>query len=690
MDVSIDLSPLIPLPVIFGLAAAGAALLAFALFRRVRGAVLRGLAFGLVLLALLNPSLRQEERTKLPSVVAVVLDRSASQALADRTAQTEGVRQRLAERLARFPNVDVRFIEAGDDDAGDGTALFSALASGLADVPPEQVAAAILVTDGQVHDIPAKAEALGFTAPVHALITGRDDERDRRLSVQTFPRFGIIGQEQSVTFRVEDVPGTAGARVRVVLRRDGEQVASREVVTGADVTVPVEITHGGRNFIEIEAEPLAGEITETNNRSVLAIEGIRENLRVLLISGEPHAGERTWRNLLKSDAAVDLVHFTILRPPEKQDGTPINQLSLIAFPTRELFQVKIDEFDLIIFDRYQRRTGVLPIIYFDNIARYVRDGGAVLVAAGPDYAGRESLFRTPLASILPAEPTGSVTETAYHARLTEAGKRHPVTRDLPGSAAEPPAWSRWFRSVDVGPVQRGDAVMSGPDSKPLLVLSREGEGRVAMLLSDHAWLWARGFEGGGPHVDLLRRLGHWLMKESDLEEEALKIAQVGRDLVIERQTMADRAAPVIATLPSGETRPITLEPAGAGLWRGTIAAAAPGLYRATDGDLTALANVGPLNPREYQDALSTTQKLEPLARETGGGVLRVGNGAEPVVPRLLPVRAGITAHGSDWIGLRETGASTLQGIRTLPLLAGLLGLALLLGALSLAWWREGR
>ncbi len=130
---------------------------------------------------------------------------------------------------------------------------------------------------------------------------------------------------------------------------------------------------------------------------------MRDKLRVLLVSGEPHAGERTWRNLLKSDASVDLVHFTILRPPEKQDGTPINELSLIAFPTRELFQQKIGEFQLIIFDRYARQ-GVLPIIYFDNITRYVRDGGAVLVAAGPDYASQTSLWRTPLDAILPAEP----------------------------------------------------------------------------------------------------------------------------------------------------------------------------------------------------------------------------------------------------------------------------------------------
>ena len=378
--------------------------------------------------------------------------------------------------------------------------------------------------------------ALGFTAPVHALITGQANERDRRVVLTSAPRFGIVGQSQVVAFRVED-QGPSGGPVRVTVRRDGEQIDSRNVTPGQNVRVQVPIPHAGANIVEIEASPMEGELTPVNNRAVVSIDGVRDKLRVLLVSGEPHAGERTWRNLLKSDASVDLVHFTILRPPEKQDGTPINELSLIAFPTRELFQQKIGEFHLIIFDRYARQ-GVLPIIYFDNIAKYVKDGGAVLVAAGPDYASATSLWRTPLDAILPAEPEGGMTERAFHARLSALGKRHPVTRALEGSAEEPPHWSRWFRLVNTKN-NNGTSVLEGPDGKPALVLSREGEGRVALLLSDHIWLWARGFEGGGPHIDLLRRLSHWLMKQPDLEEEALRLSARGRELVIERQTMAE-------------------------------------------------------------------------------------------------------------------------------------------------------
>ncbi|MDQ4060725.1 MAG: hypothetical protein M3145_06410, partial [Pseudomonadota bacterium] len=408
MDFSLDISPLLPLPVVAILAGLGLLAVLPALFRRQRGAWLRLAVLALLSAALLNPLFRQEDRERLPGVVAVVLDRSPSQGLGEREAQLEAARAALAERLARLKGLEVRWIDGGTGEQDDGTALFSALAKGLADVPPERVSGAILVTDGQVHDIPTKAEALGFAAPVHGLITGREGERDRRIAVSAAPRFGLVGQDAPVTFRVDDlgVANPTRGRARVTIRRDGETVETRVATPSANITVPLRIARPGRNVFEIEAEPLDGEITVLNNRVAVAVDGVRENLRVLLVSGEPHAGERTWRSLLKSDASVDLVHFTILRPPEKQDGTPINQLSLIAFPTRELFSVKIDQFDLIIFDRYQRR-GVLPIIYFDNIARYVRDGGALLIAAGPDYASRDSLFRTPLGTVLPVEPTGT-------------------------------------------------------------------------------------------------------------------------------------------------------------------------------------------------------------------------------------------------------------------------------------------
>jgi hypothetical protein len=688
MNYGIAFAPLVPTYVVWAALAVAVVVSALLFLAHSRGAVLRTVALLLMVLALANPSFTREDREPLTSVAAVVIDKSASQTFGDRQKQTEAARAQLMERLGRIPGLEVRVVEAGQADGEtDGTRLFNALGSALADVPPDRVAGAILITDGRVHDVPADAAALGFNAPLHALITGTKDERDRRVALINAPRFGIVDHTQAIVFRVED-QGASENAAQITVRRDGETIETRNVAVGQPVRVDVPIPHAGPNIVEIEASQLPGELTAVNNRAVVSIDGVRDKLRVLLVSGEPHAGERTWRNLLKSDASVDLVHFTILRPPEKQDGTPINELSLIAFPTRELFQQKIDEFQLIIFDRYARQ-GVLPIIYFDNIARYVRKGGAVLVAAGPDYASPASLWRTPLESILPAEPSGHVTDVPFHAQLSAIGKRHPVTRDLDGSNSDPPHWSRWFRVVDARATE-GATVMQAAGDKPLLVLAREGEGRVALLLSDHIWLWARGYEGGGPHLDLLRRLSHWLMKQPDLEEEALRLSSLGRELSIERQSMADTISDITVTSPSGKTTTVTLQAAEPGLWRGSMPVSELGLWRATDGKLTTLVNIGPPNPREFAEVTSTTNVLGPLANATGGDARRVTETSDVSLPRILPVRSTGTFHGDDWIGLKLRDASVVRGIGVLPVFAGFIGLLLLIGSLALTWAREGR
>ena len=363
MNHGIAFTPLVPAIVLWIALAAIVAIALLLVLGRARGAAVRVTALVLLLLALANPSFTREDREPLSSVAAVVIDKSPSQNFGQRTTETAKVQEALVDSLKKVKGLEVRVVEAGQADGEtDGTKLFGALSSALADVPVDRVAGAFLITDGRVHDIPANAGAVGFQAPLHALITGRKDERDRRIAVTAAPRFGIVGQPQAITFRLDD-QGVTGERAKITVRRDGEVINERMLSSGQTATVEIDIKHAGPNIVEIEASPLENELTPVNNRAVVAIDGVRDKLRVLLVSGEPHSGERTWRNLLKSDASVDLVHFTILRPPEKQDGTPINELSLIAFPTRELFQQRINEFHLIIFDRYARQ-GVLPIALF--------------------------------------------------------------------------------------------------------------------------------------------------------------------------------------------------------------------------------------------------------------------------------------------------------------------------------------
>ncbi|RWN49312.1 MAG: hypothetical protein EOS03_02290 [Mesorhizobium sp.] len=692
MNWSISFEPLISWPLLT-LALVPLALLALVgLWFRQRGSVFRFIALLALAAALFNPVFLNEEREPLKSVVALVVDRSQSQDIGDRTKQTDEALAGLQQRLGRFKQFDVRVVEAGKSEAAEErteTRLFGALEGAFRDVPPSRIGGAIMITDGEVHDAPPGAP--DFNAPLHALITGNDHEKDRRIRFENAPRFGLVGKPLDMTYRVistENETGPVDVRVSV----NGEQVAVEHATVGQAMPLQVTIPGAGRNIVELAIDREPGELTDTNNRAIALIDGIRENLRVLLVSGEPHAGERTWRNLLKSDASVDLVHFTILRPPEKQDGTPINELSLIAFPTRELFVEKIKDFDLIIFDRYQHRD-VLPILYYDYISEYVEKGGALLIAAGPEYAGESSIARTPLMSALPAMPTGEVVDKAFYPRLTELGQRHPVTRGLDGSATEPPHWSRWFRTIGVQNPE-GAVVMKGADNRPLLLLDRKGEGRVGMLLSDQGWLWARGFEGGGPHVQLYRRIAHWLMKEPELEEERLTADGRGMVLEIRRQTMADDPGPAQIITPSGKTLTVKLEKSEPGVFLGSVETSEIGLYQVANGDLTALAHVGPVNALEFADVISTESRLKAPAEATGGSVRRLASstalGSDVTLPSIVPVRSAGAASGNDWIGLRTTDDSVLKAVSRVPLFGGFLGLGLLLLAMGSMWYREGR
>jgi hypothetical protein len=687
---SIALAPMLPLPMLAVLAVAALAVLSVALYARRRGAVLRLLAFALLFVSLLDPSLIREDRRPLKDVVAVVIDQSGSQTIGNRAAQTAHVRAELEKRLSALDNVETRFIETGKSDADDqGTRLFSALQSGLSDVPSDRIGAAIVVTDGIVHDIPADVAALGFKAPLHALITGHTGERDRRIELVEAPRFGIVGKEQTINARVLDT-ADSGEPVALEVRRDGEKIATLSAAIGAAISVKVPIEHAGPNVVELEVAPLPGELTDINNRAVVTIEGVRDKLRVLLVSGEPHQGERMWRNLLKSDANVDLVHFTILRPPEKSsDGTPINELSLIAFPVADLFGRKIRDFDLIILDRYSSQS-ILPKVYFNNIVAYVRAGGALLMAEGPDYATPEGLYFSPLGDLAPAKPDGEVSTETFRPSISPDGAKHPVTRGLAGSDASPPAWGSWFRQIGAE-VTSGVNILNGAGNKPLLVLSRADKGRVALLLSDQMWLWARGYEGGGPHLDLLRRLAHWLMKEPELEEEALRASARGRTLTIERQSLKGDVPEVSVIGPTGALSKAQLKAAEPGLSRAAIDVDRLGLYRISDGDRQALVNVGPDNPLEFREVVSTTEKLRPLAEASGGTVRRVadGEGDGVLMPRVIAMHESPSYGGADYLGVKRTGSSVVVGVASTPLAAGFLGLAALLGAMVLVWRREG-
>lgn len=683
---SVDFEPLIPLWLLAVLALTACAT---GLFASRRGRGLRVLAIGALALALANPSLVEEERTALPDVLVAVADESRSMTVGGRADARDAALTALRAQAANDPTLDLIEVSVGDD--ADGTLMFEALAEGLGEAPRGRLAGAVLITDGRVHDAPENADSIGLDAPLHAMIVGDREGGDRRLVIAQAPVFGIVNDMAAFTVRVEDVGRTPaqGEDTEVVLRLDGGDPLVARARIGEDTEIRLPIRFRGPNVVEIEVEEGPQELTLDNNRAAVSISGVRDRLRVLLITGEPHAGARTWRDLLKSDPSVDLVQFVILRPPERNEVyTPQEELSLIEFPTQELFEEQLENFDLVIFDRYRRR-GVIDLLYIDNIARYVEDGGALLIAAGPMFASPISLYRTSLSGILPVRPTSSVVEEGFRPNVTDDGRAHPVTADLSARASLEAGWGRWFRMIE-GSAVSGRTLLNGPRDLPLLVLDRQGDGRVAMLMSDHAWLWARGFEGGGPHGELFRRLAHWLMQEPELEEERLSGAVVDDVLQIARRTMGEAAEPVTVTTPTGDTVELVLTPAGDGLFTAETPARETGLYSLQAGDLSTTASSGPINPPELADLTPSADILTPAVDAQAGGAVFIGEGGALSLPDLRRVRAGDAMAGAGWLGLVRNGDYIVDSQDRRPLAPALLAVALALSLMGLAWAREGR
>ena len=684
MTGSLIFDPLVPWPILWALIAVAALLLIIALWRGLGGWWLRGLTATVLLTALANPALQEEDRAPLTDIVIAVVDDSASQSLSDRADQTASALAAVQAEIAAMENTELRVVRTGDGAEDSGTLALTALAGALAEEPRARVAGAIVITDGQVHDLDLAPD---MPAPLHVLLTGQDTDWDRRLVIKNAPAFAILGEEVLLTLRIENqgnVPADQTGDVDITIAVDEEEPQTYLVQTGVDLELPVTLPHGGMNVLQFSVALATGELTDRNNAAVVQINGVRDRLRVLLVSGEPHTGERVWRNLLKSDPSVDLVHFTILRPPEKQDGIPVDELSLIAFPTRELFVEKINEFDLIIFDRYRIR-GILPMSYLENVRDYVRGGGTVLVAAGPESGAVDSLWRSPLAEVLPVDVTSRVIDEGFRPALTDLGRKHPVTEGLEALAPDG-GWGRWFRTVEVTP-KSGQVVMSGPGARPLLVLDRVDEGRVAVLASDHAWLWGRGYEGGGPQLELLRRLAHWMLKEPELEEEALTATAKGDVLTITRRTVAEDPPGDLTIIgPDGTEAVIVLPETSPGRFQADWQAPMMGLFRLTQGDLTRVVAVGPSAPREFEETIADAEKLAPMVAATRGGILRLEEG----IPDIRAVRNGRQAAGRGWIGIVPRGAYVTQDIRVAALLPGWLYLVLAASFALAAWLIEGR
>jgi len=677
----IILDPLLP-P--FALIALGVMLLGMTLWSVLKGSRtvwLRLAAGALILASLANPQVTRQDSHTQKDIALVLIDQSGSQSLGGRTRQTQQAVERLKAEAAHHADLELRFIDLPADAREDtaGTRVFQHLKQVLAGIAPDRYAGAVLISDGQIHDV---EDAQGLPGPFHLLLSGSKNDHDRRIDIVNAPRYAIVGKPVMLRLRVLD-NGQVNESAPLYLRlQDGTRQKFTPGEDGIQETVYI-ADHAGSHVLLAETPTLEGELSPTNNKIALNINGVRDRLRVLLVSGQPHQGQRTWRNILRSDPSVDLVHFTILRPSEKEDYTPLNELSLIAFPVRELFEEKLDDFDLIIFDRYYQHN-VLNDGYFNNIVQYVRKGGALLVSTGPDFIGTRSLINTPLRNILPIEPSGIIQDNApFRIQKSNLGQRHPVTTRLDRPEK---SWGRWMRLIETRR-NTGQTLLQSDHGEPILVVEREQKGRIAMLLSDHVWLWARGFDGGGPHGALVRNLVHWLMKEPELEENSLRLSQQNENtLMIHRQSLSNDNPPVTLTHPDGRQQSIKLTKDGNGEFSAPVTAPAMGIYEARDTTHRTTLIKGSLNPKELEDPRASADVLTPFIEEHDGSIHWLEDG----IPLLKRVTEKSSKGGKDWIGLPRRQHEKVIGIKHSPLLP--IWLVFISASLlwGLAWWRESR
>lgn len=688
MMTSFDLAPYLPYAVSCGLFVLALIIAAAAFFKKAPDFYPRAGVFLLLALLLLHPEWLREERKPLPGKLLVVMDQSPSQALDNRSARAEEVLERLKIMAQTMGNLDPVVIRAGLDPVSlkeQNTSLFSVLKSQMISLPQAQVAGTVLVTDGQVHDVPETLKGIDRLGPFHAVLTGRKDEYDRKVTVVHAPKYGLLSEEISIDIKVEDVGKKRPSDlVALTVKQDGDVMATLSVKTGEVKNFSFALPHPGQNVFEFSVEKQEGELTHANNAAAVIVNGVRDRLRVLLVSGLPHMGERAWRDLLKSDPAIDLVHFTILRSPQVFDPTPVSEMALIAFPVEELFERKIREFDLIIFDKYVQ-YGLLPAKYFENIASYVQGGGAFLAALGSSDRLERSLFETAAGALLPVLPAGGekdVLQGSFIPRLTDKGERHPVTGDLPRQTK---TWAPWYTQADTV-LRQGQVLMSGAGEKPLLILDTAGEGRVAVLTSDNIWLWAKGIDAGGPYTPLLRNVAHWLMKEPELEEDYIKAEARGNVITVAQRSLLPSTEITMLT-PDGKETPLRLDTKDRSWVTAKVIADLNGIYKFSNGKKSAFVVVGASASEEQSEVQATEEKLRPLLDQSGGGIVWYAEDQNFKL-RGMPAESE-RFSGRGWLGVKENVSFSVMRVRSQEIISNHLFLLIISSFLVLVWWREG-
>ncbi|CAI3923739.1 Uncharacterized protein STM3548 [Commensalibacter communis] len=691
-SLNLHFDPLLPFWGIIVLTVICLLVLLFSLLNKsYKGLIWRFIAFSILLIWLSGPMVLKNHQQILPETILIVMDQSSSMMIGNREQIANKALQQLQNKVPTNARIKIINVKNGYQQ---GTQIFQEIQKATNEIPTSQLGGVILITDGQIHDVPKEFPKYltlpnKKNIPIYALLPASKEQTDRSLKIIHAPAYTIVGKEATIQVQINDTGDQREENkvATLTIIQEDKQPINIQIPVGKPQNITIPVTHTGKNLISLSVSPLKNEISALNNHQTLYINGIRDKLRVLLVSSAPNQGERAWRSLLKSDPSVDLVHFTILRSAEQNENIPDSELALIPFPINELFMQKINQFDLIILDSFENKY-TLPSYYIASIANYVKNGGGLLLIAGPEFAQQFSLQNSPLRSVLPGTVSSpnSIIEQQFKPALTEMGQKHPVTKGL---NKENTTWGSWYRYLKADHTE-GQVLMQAPDQSPLLILNRVDKGRVALLLSDQIWLWSKGIHEQGPQAELLRRLSHWLMKEPELEEEQLSAFIKNQQLTVEWHTLknSDQNQEFTVTSPSGSVQPLHFTALKNGETTATIPAKEDGLWKITNGDLTAYAAPQNSDPIEMTDLAVTQQKLLPFLQKHGHVYWLGDNSNRLTIPEMKIVKNNPSVNSSSTMEFPEhvTYTTTKQSIH--PVLSPWLALIVGLGSIFMAWYRE--
>lgn len=651
---NITFEPILPIILILILLVILLFITFFTIFNRIQGGIYRILIFVIFFFLLIQPSLKIEKRKLENSILTFVIDDSLSQQVSGRSKNIDTIYKNMLRQInnkynqfdileirindkkitKRFGNINgilsnTLSIEEKKSESKYSTRLLKIFYEEINKYPTKKISTAFFLTDGQIHDLKESSIVDKIDIPIYYILPNVKNLNDQKLEVTYAPDYAYVGESVKIKVVANDYTENKKGYLKLDIFDPEQNLKEINLEKNVEETINFKINKIGENIFYLRIKPNSDDLSNSNNFKIVKINAIRKRLRVLLVSGEPYMGTRVWRNFLKSDPTVELVHMTVLRPPEKNDNTKISELSLIPFPVKELFEEKLKNFNLIIFDNFRGRNILTPL-YYENLIGFVEKGGAILEITGPSYNSRNSLFRTQVGKILPGAPTGKSLRGEFKPELTELGKKHPITKSIFKNLKN---YGSWYEMNDVLIDNKETSVLlKGLKDKPLLSIKKIDKGRISQIYSHNIWIWKNNILNPGPYRELIKNLAHWLMKEPELEEDELKVSIKGKKVFIKKTIFKEndiKNSSVFIYGPQNNKEKLILNKKSENTFSNTYEIKKEGIYLVMDNSQVQLVETNNYSIHELEnldinyDFLDATQPISLISK-----VIKTSNGTD--------------------------------------------------------------